>query len=70
MEQIRSADVLANFPQVDEEKLNAALAAAETELAALANADTRLLALQHRSAQLAQRGEALAKLEALARRNG
>ena len=24
MEQIRSADVLANFPQVDEEKLNAA----------------------------------------------
>lgn len=27
MEQIRSADVLANFPQVDEEKLNAALAA-------------------------------------------
>lgn len=31
MEQIRSADVLANFPQVDEEKLNAALA---TEAAA------------------------------------
>ena len=27
MEQIRSADVLANFPQVDEEKLNAVLAA-------------------------------------------
>ena len=27
MEQIRSADVLANFPQVDEEKLNAALTA-------------------------------------------
>ena len=27
MEQIRSADILANFPQVDEEKLNAALAA-------------------------------------------
>ena len=27
MEQIRSADVLASFPQVDEEKLNAALAA-------------------------------------------
>ena len=43
--------------------LNAALAAAETELAALANADTRLLALQNRSAQLTQRGEALAKLE-------
>ena len=45
------------------DSLNAALAAAETELAALANADTRLLALQTRSAQLTQRGEALAKLE-------
>ena len=45
------------------DSLNAALAAAETELAALADADTRLLALQNRSAQLAQRGEALTKLE-------
>ena len=45
------------------DNLNAALAAAETELAALADADTRLLALQTRSAQLTQRGEALAKLE-------
>ena len=45
------------------DSLNAALAAAETELAALADAGTRLLALQNRSAQLAQRGEALAKLE-------
>ena len=45
------------------DSLNAALAAAETELAALANADTRLLALQNRNAQLTQRGEALAKLE-------
>ena len=45
------------------DSLNAALAAAETELAALADADTRLLALQTRSAQLTQRGEALAKLE-------
>ena len=45
------------------DNLNAALTAAETELAALADADTRLLALQTRSAQLAQRGEALAKLE-------
>ena len=45
------------------DNLNAALAAAETELAALADANTRLLALQNRSAQLAQRGEALAKLE-------
>ena len=45
------------------DSLNAALAAAETELAALADADTRLLALQTRSAQLAQRGEALTKLE-------
>ena len=45
------------------DSLNAALAAAETELAALADADTRLLALQNRSVQLTQRGEALAKLE-------
>ena len=45
------------------DSLNAALAAAEAELAALADADTRLLTLQTRSAQLAQRGEALAKLE-------
>ena len=45
------------------DNLNAALAAAETELAALADADTRLLALQNRSAQWTQRGEALAKLE-------
>ena len=45
------------------DSLNAALSAAETELAALADADTRLLALQNHSAQLAQRGEALAKLE-------
>ena len=45
------------------DSLNAALTAAETELAALADADTRLLALQNHSAQLCQRGEALAKLE-------
>ena len=45
------------------DSLNAALAAAETDLAALADADTRLLTLQTRSTQLAQRGEALAKLE-------
>ena len=45
------------------DSLNAALAAAETELSALADADTRLLALQTRSAQLAQHGEALEKLE-------
>ena len=45
------------------DSLNAALTAAEADLAALADADTRLLALQTRSAQLAQRGEALAKLE-------
>ena len=45
------------------DSLNAALTAAETELAALADADTRLLALQNRTAQLAQRGEALTKLE-------
>ena len=45
------------------DSLNADLAAAEAELAALADADTRLLTLQNRSAQLAQRGEALTKLE-------
>ena len=45
------------------DSLNTALAAAETELSALADADTRLLALQNHSAQLCQRGEALAKLE-------
>ena len=45
------------------DSLNAALTAAEAELAALADADTRLLALQNRSAQLTQRGEALVKLE-------
>ena len=45
------------------DSLNAALAAAETELAALADADTQLLALQNHSTQLCQRGEALAKLE-------
>ncbi len=45
------------------DSLNAALAAAETELSALADADTRLLTLQTHSTQLAQRGEALAKLE-------
>ena len=45
------------------DSLNAALAAAETELSALADADTRLLALQNHSTQLCQRGEALAKLE-------
>ncbi len=45
------------------DNLNAALAAAETELSALADAGTRLLALQNHSTQLCQRGEALAKLE-------
>ena len=45
------------------DSLNAALAAAETELSALADAGTRLLALQNHSTQLCQRGEALAKLE-------
>ena len=45
------------------DSLNAALAAAETELSALADANTRLLALQTHSTQQAQRGEALAKLE-------
>ena len=45
------------------DSLNAELAAAESALAALADADTRLLALQNHSAQLAQRGAALEKLE-------
>ena len=45
------------------DSLNATLAATEAELAALADAGTRLLALQNHSAQLCQRGEALAKLE-------
>ena len=59
--QLAAAQAHKRRTQLD--SLNAALAAAETELAALADADTRLLALQTRSAQLAQRGEALAKLE-------
>ena len=59
--QLATAQAHKRRTQLD--SLNAALAAAETELAALADADTRLLALQNRSAQLAQRGEALAKLE-------
>ena len=59
--QLAAAQAHKRRTQLD--SLNAALAAAETELAALADADTRLLALQTRSAQLAQRGEALVKLE-------
>ena len=59
----RLAAAQAHKQRTQLDSLNAALAAAETELAALADADTRLLALQTRSAQLAQRGEALAKLE-------
>ena len=59
--QLAAAQAHKRRTQLD--SLNAALAAAETELAALADADTRLLALQTRSAQLAQRGEALTKLE-------
>lgn len=59
--QLAAAQAHKRRTQLD--SLNAALAAAETELSALADADTRLLALQTRSAQLAQRGEALAKLE-------
>ena len=59
--QLAAAQAHKRRTQLD--SLNAALAAAETELAALADADTRLLALQNRSAQLTQRGEALAKLE-------
>ena len=59
--QLAAAQAHKRRTQLD--SLNAALAAAESQLAALADADTRLLALQNRSAQLAQRGEALAKLE-------
>ena len=59
--QLAAAQAHKRRTQLD--NLNAALAAAETELSALADADTRLLALQNRSAQLTQRGEALAKLE-------
>ncbi len=59
--QLAAAQAHKRRTQLD--SLNAALAAAETELAALADADTRLLTLQTRSAQLTQRGEALAKLE-------
>ena len=59
----RLAAAQAHKQRTQLDSLNAALAAAETELAALADADTRLLALQNRSAQLTQRGEALAKLE-------
>ena len=59
--QLAAAQAHKRRTQLD--NLNAALAAAETELAALADADTRLLALQNHSAQLCQRGEALAKLE-------
>ena len=59
--QLAAAQAHKRRTQLD--SLNAALAAAETELAALADADTRLLALQNHSAQLTQRGEALAKLE-------
>ena len=59
--QLAAAQAHKRRTQLD--SLNAALAAAETELAALADADTRLLALQNHSAQLCQRGEALAKLE-------
>ena len=59
--QLAAAQAHKRRTQLD--SLNAALAAAETELVALADAGTRLLALQNRSAQLTQRGEALAKLE-------
>lgn len=59
--QLAAAQAHKRRTQLD--SLNAALAAAETELAALADADTRLLALQNHSTQLCQRGEALAKLE-------
>ena len=59
--QLAAAQAHKRRTQLD--NLNAALAAAETELSALADADTRLLALQNHSAQLCQRGEALAKLE-------
>ena len=59
--QLAAAQAHKRRTQLD--SLNAALAAAESQLAALADADTRLLVLQTRSAQLCQRGEALAKLE-------
>jgi exonuclease SbcC len=59
--QLAAAQAHKRRTQLD--SLNAALAAAETELSALTDADTRLLALQNHSAQLCQRGEALAKLE-------
>ena len=59
--QLAAAQAHKRRTQLD--SLNAALAAAETELAALADAGTRLLALQNHSTQLCQRGEALAKLE-------
>ena len=59
--QLAAAQAHKRRTQLD--SLNAALAAAETELVALADADTRLLALQNHSTQLCQRGEALAKLE-------
>ena len=54
--QLAAAQAHKRRTQLD--SLNAAFAAAETELAALADADTRLLALQNRSAQLTQRGKA------------
>ena len=59
----RLAAAQAQKRRIQLDSLNAALAAAETDLAALADADTRLLTLQTHSTQLAQRGEALAKLE-------
>ena len=59
--QLAAAQAHKRRTQLD--SLNAALAAAETELVALADAGTRLLALQNHSTQLCQRGEALAKLE-------
>ena len=59
----RLATAQAHKRRTQLDSLNAALAAAETELSALADAGTRLLALQNHSTQLCQRGEALAKLE-------
>ena len=59
----RLATAQAHKRRTQLDSLNAALAAAETELVALADAGTRLLALQNHSTQLCQRGEALAKLE-------
>ena len=59
--QLAAAQAHKRRTQLD--SLNVAIAAAEAELSALADADTQLLTLQTRSAQLAQRGEALAKLE-------